>query len=67
MNFIWAPSHCHIAGNDMADNLANQGCHKNDIDYVFPLSLERLKTKIEKNPNYTYSEYLNNLYFESNC
>ena len=65
VNFIWAPSHCGIKGNDKADELAKQGCQKERVDYEFPLSLERLKTKIEKQKAFGYSEYINNMILES--
>ena len=65
VNFIWAPSHCGIKGNDKADELAKQRCQKERVDYEFPLSLERLKTKIEKQKAFGYSEYINNMILES--
>lgn len=64
--FIWTPSHSNIEGNDKADMLAKRGCFKDQIDYNFPLSLEVLKTNIMKKLDHIYSEYFNNLIFESN-
>ncbi|MEL6989863.1 MAG: ribonuclease H family protein, partial [Bacteroidota bacterium] len=65
VSFIWAPSHCNIIGNDKADELAKQGSNKESIDYEFPLSIQRLKTKIGKIQSDYYEECLNSLYFES--
>ena len=58
VNFIWAPSHCNIAGNDHADELAKQGALKDSVDYVFPLSKSHLKTVAGESVQSIYREYL---------
>ena len=59
VQFIWAPSHCNILGNEKADEFATSGCFKERVDYKLPNSLWSLSTKLRASLNRQYTEYYN--------
>ena len=46
--FMWVPSHCGIHLNEVADDLAKQGCNKESIDYECYMNIKRIKSNIVK-------------------
>ncbi|XP_068212642.1 uncharacterized protein [Palaemon carinicauda] len=48
VKFVWIPSHCGIYFNDVADELAKQGCNKESIDYATLLSMRKIKSHMAR-------------------
>ncbi|XP_068204845.1 uncharacterized protein [Palaemon carinicauda] len=48
VKFVWIPSHCGIYFNDVADELAKQGCNKESIDYATLVSMRKIKSHMAR-------------------
>ena len=45
VQFMWAPSHVGISGNDRADELANEGARREEIQYLAPTPTSTIKRR----------------------
>ena len=48
VSFMWIPSHCDIYFNEIADDLAKQGCEKDTIECDCSLSIKQIKSEVVK-------------------